>query len=64
MIKINVMLKSNLMKNKLHRMLETPKTLSTRLCYYVLYINIVSKNLKDTTMGNQQETKLFNKFIK
>jgi len=38
------------MKNKLHYMLETPKTLST-------HHNYGSKNLKDATMGNQQETK-------
>jgi hypothetical protein len=42
---------------KLHYMLEHPKALST--------IYIISKNLKDITMGNQQETKVlyFNDLI-
>lgn len=44
------MLKSNLMENILYYMLETPKTLST-------YHTYDSENLKDSTMGNQQETK-------
>ena len=46
----DAMHKSNLMKNKLHHMLEHPKALSTNLTKD-------SKNLKDTTMDNQQETK-------
>lgn len=33
-------------------MLETPKALSTNSFY------IISENLKDITMGNQQETKV------
>jgi hypothetical protein len=37
---------------KLHYMLEHPKALSTNSFY------IFSKNLKDITMGNQQETKV------
>ena len=36
---------------KLHHLLEPSKALSTHSFY------IISKNLKDTTMGNQQETK-------
>jgi len=44
--------KSNLMNNKLHYMLETPKALST-ISFY-----IISENLKDITMDNQQETKV------
>jgi hypothetical protein len=46
---LDVMLKSNLMENILYYMLETPKTLST-------YHSYDSENLKDSTMGNQQET--------
>jgi len=38
---------------KLHYMLEHPKALSTHLI-----CKIDSENLKDITMGNQQETKL------
>ena len=49
---IDAMHKSNLMKNKLHYMLENPKALSTNSFY------IISENLKDVTMGNQQETKV------
>jgi len=48
----DAMHKSNLMNNKLHYMLETPKALSTN------FFNIISENLKDETMGNQQETKV------
>jgi hypothetical protein len=47
---LDVMLKSNLMKNILYYMLETPKALSTHHSYD-------SENLKDITMDNQQETK-------
>ena len=45
----DAMLKSNLMNNSLYCMLESPKALSTHLKN--------SNNLKDNTMGNQQETK-------
>ena len=52
----DAMHKSNLMNNKLHYMLETPKALST-ISFY-----IISENLKDavlrTKMDNQQETKV------
>jgi hypothetical protein len=48
----DAMHKSNLMNNLLHYMLETPKALSTNSFY------IVSENLKDETMDNQQETKV------
>jgi hypothetical protein len=47
---LDVMLKSNLMKNILYYMLETPKALSTHHCND-------SENLKDNKMDNQQETK-------
>ena len=40
------------MKNKLYYLLGTPKALSTNSFY------IISENLKDITMGNQQETKV------
>jgi hypothetical protein len=40
------------MNNLLHYMLETPKALSTNSFY------IISENLKDETMDNQQETKV------
>ncbi len=49
---IDAMHKSNLMNNLLHYMLETPKALSTNSFY------IISENLKDETMDNQQETKV------
>ena len=49
---IDAMHKSNLMINLLHYMLETPKALSTNSFY------IISENLKDNTMDNQQETKV------
>jgi hypothetical protein len=55
---LDVMLKSNLMKNILYYMLEHPKALSTHHSYD-------SENLKDRTMGNQQETnKITNKKTK
>ena len=46
-------------------MLETPKTLSTNEIISKKK-NVISENLKDVTMGNQQETKDKNlkKFIK
>jgi hypothetical protein len=50
---LDVMLKSNLMKNILYYMLETPKALSTPHSYD-------SENLKDITMDNQQETNKIN----
>ena len=46
------MLKSNLMNNLLRYMLETPKALST------IFFYIISENLKDDTMDNQQVTKV------
>jgi hypothetical protein len=49
---IDAMHKSNLMNNLLHYMLETPKALNTNSFY------IISENLKDVTMDNQQETKV------
>ena len=49
---IDAMHKSNLMNNSLHYMLETLKALSTSSFY------IISENLKDVTMDNQQETKV------